>query len=100
MMFSIGVDPFLVVLTTAFWMFAEEDGYVDYFECINAFNEYHILVMVDSVRKFVVDLVHLVSSDTNSSSPSAKEVIKRIDFYLNNICSKDLGDLLDEHLRE
>jgi len=96
MLFSIGVDPFLVVLTIAFLMFAEEDGYVDFFECINAFNEYHILVMVDFVRKFVVDLVHLVSGDTNSSSPSAKEVIERIDFYLNNICSEALGDLLEE----
>ena len=96
MLFSIGVDPFLAVLTIAFLMFAEEDGYVDCFECINAFNGYNILVMVDSVRKFVVDLVHLVSSDTNSSSPSAKEVIKRIDFYLNNIFSEALGDLLEE----
>ena len=96
MLFPIGVDPFLAVLIIAFWMFAEEDGYVDYFECINAFNGYNILVMVDSVRKFVVDLVHLASSDTNSSSPSAKEVIERIDFYLNNICSEALGDLLEE----
>lgn len=96
MLFSVGVDPFLAVLTVAFWMFAKEDDYVDYFECINAFNQYHILVMVDSMRNFVVDLVHLASDDTNSSSRNAKEVIERIDFYLNSICSEALGDLLDE----
>jgi hypothetical protein len=99
MLFSIGVDPFLAVLTIAFLMFAEEDGYVC-FECINAFNEYHTLVMVDSVRRFVVDIVHLVSGDTNSSTPGAKEVIERIDFYLNNICSEALGDLLEFEIQE
>jgi len=101
MLFSIGVDPFLVVLTIAFWMFAEEDGYVDYFECINAFNEYHILVMVDSVRKFVVDLVHLVSGDTNSSLLVRKKLLKEListstifslrpwEIYLKNLRSRN-----------
>ncbi|KXG29965.1 uncharacterized protein LOC110435151 [Sorghum bicolor] len=96
MLFSIGVDPFLAILIITFWMYAEEDGCVDYFECINAFNESNILVMVDSVRKYLVDLVHLASSDTNSNSPYAKEVIERIDFYLDNICFEALGDLLEE----
>lgn len=63
---------------------------------LNASTNNHILVIVDSVRKFVVDLVHLASSGTNNNSSSAQEVIERIDFYLNNICSEALGDLLEE----
>jgi hypothetical protein len=72
LLFSLGIDPSLSMMIFAFWMFVQENGCFDFFECINAFDGQHISVMITFVRKCVATLVHLESSDSNSGSPSHK----------------------------
>ncbi|PAN05146.1 hypothetical protein PAHAL_1G117400 [Panicum hallii] len=85
LLFSLGIDPSLSMMIFAFWMFVQENGCFDFFECINAFDGQHISVMITFVRKCVATLVHLESSDSN-----------RIDFYLNNFCYEAVGDPLND----
>ena len=96
LIFALGIDPSLSMAIVAFWMFVQEHGYFDFFECINEFDGHHILIMITFVRECVASLVHLESSDSNTGSPSRKEVIEGIDFYLNNFCYEAVGDLLND----
>ena len=96
LIFSLGIDPSLSMAIVAFWMFVQEHGCFDFFECINEFDGHHILIMITFVRECVASLVHLESSDSNTGSPSRKEVIEGIDFYLNNFCYEAVGDLLND----
>ncbi|OEL34706.1 hypothetical protein BAE44_0004275 [Dichanthelium oligosanthes] len=92
---SLGIDPSLSMMIIAFWMFVKENGCVDFFECINAFDDFQILIMIAFVRKCVDVLVHLESSDSNTSSPSREKVVEGIDFYLNNTYEA-VGDILND----
>nr|TKW36903.1 hypothetical protein SEVIR_1G012200v2 [Setaria viridis] len=96
LLFSFEIDPSLSMIIIAFWMFVQENGCVDFLECISAFDENHILDMIAFVRNYVGVLVHLESSYSNTSSPSRKQVIDGIDFYINNICYEAVGDLLND----
>ena len=96
LIFSLGIDPSLSMAIVAFWMFVQENGCFDFVECINAFDDHHISVMITFVQKCVDALVHLESSDSNTGSPSRKEVIEGIDFYLDNFCYDAVGDLLND----
>ncbi|RLN06908.1 hypothetical protein C2845_PM11G18910 [Panicum miliaceum] len=96
LLFSLGIDPSLSMMIVAFWMFVQENGCFDFFECINAFEGPHISVMITFVRKCVAALVHLESSDSTTASASRKEVIEGIDFYLNKFCYEAVGDLLND----
>jgi hypothetical protein len=78
LLFSHGIDPSLPMMILYFWMFVQENGCVNLFECMSAFNKRHILVMIAFIRHYVDVLIHLESSDSNTSSPPRKGVIELI----------------------
>nr|TKW36892.1 hypothetical protein SEVIR_1G011600v2 [Setaria viridis] len=83
LLFSHAIDPSLSMMIVAFWMFVHENGGVDFFECMSAFNKHHILVMIAFVRNYVDVLVHLES------------IIEGIYFYHNNVCYEAVGVILN-----
>ncbi|CAN6165815.1 unnamed protein product [Urochloa humidicola] len=99
LVFSLDFQSSLSMEIISFWMWLEGMGHPDYLASIDALDDYHLRSIASSAKALIETLRLKSSLSSNRRSVDGgqfcKEAVKGIVFYLSNVCSRVLQDILE-----